>query len=122
MTDSNDDVKGDYDYSRNTYYELIEQGKESLQLAQRIAEETEHPRAIEVLAGMLKQVSDTNDKLMDLNKKMKELTQSEKKKVENQQNNFFIGSTSELQKMLKNADKGEVIEHDASAESGKLPR
>ena len=122
MTDSNDDVKVDYDYSRNTYYELIEQGKESLQLAQRIAEETEHPRAIEVLAGMLKQVSDTNDKLMDLNKKMKELTQSEKKKVENQQNNFFIGSTSELQKMLKNADKGEVIEHDAGAKSGKLPR
>ena len=104
MTDSNDDVKGDYDYSRNTYYELIEQGKESLQLAQRIAEETEHPRAIEVLAGMLKQVSDTNDKLMDLNKKMKELTQTEKKKVENQQNNFFIGSTSELQKMLKKKD------------------
>jgi len=121
MTDSNE-IQNDFDYSRKTYYELIEQGKESLTLAQRIAEETEHPRAIEVLAGMLKQVSEANDKLMDLNKKMKELKKEEKKKVENQQNNFFIGSTSELQKMLKNVDKGEVIEHDASSEPGQLSR
>ena len=68
MIDS-DNVKGDYDYSRETYYQLIEKGKESLELAIRIAEETEHPRAIEVLAGMIKNVSDVNDKLMDLNRK-----------------------------------------------------
>jgi len=74
-----------------------------------VARESEHPRAYEVLSNMIKNLSDVNDKLMDLNKKNKEITQ-QPKQVENQQNNFFVGSTADLQKMLQNEN---VIEHDS---------
>ena len=68
MTDS-DNIKTDYEYSRDTYYELIQKGKNSLDLMIEVARESEHPRAFEVLATMIKNVSDVNDRLMDLNKK-----------------------------------------------------
>ncbi len=110
MIDS-DNVKGDYDYSRETYYQLIEKGKESLELAIRIAEETEHPRAIEVLAGMIKNVSDVNDKLMDLNRKLKNIDNEEIKKVQNNTtNNVMIASTADLQKLLKQDAKESIID------------
>ena len=75
MSDSDKDQKleKDFEYSRATYYELIEKGKESLELAIRVAEETEHPRAIEVLGQMLKHTSEVNGQLMDLNKKQRAL-------------------------------------------------
>ena len=98
--DSN--VKNDYDYSRDTYYELIEKGKESLEMMVEVARESEHPRAYEVLSGMIKNISDVNDKLMDLNKKQKDINKSEDvKQVENQQNNYFLGSTADIQKLLQ---------------------
>ena len=65
----------DYNYSRSTYYELVEKGKESLELMIEVARESEHPRAFEVLSGMIKNISDVNDRLMDLNKKKKDLDQ-----------------------------------------------
>ena len=71
-----------------------------------VARESEHPRAYEVLSGMIKNLSDVNDKLMDLNKKVKELS-DEPKRVENQQNNIFLGSTPDIQKLLQ---QGEVID------------
>ena len=61
-------VDNDYKYSRDTYYELVEKGKESLELMIEVARESEHPRAFEVLSGMIKNISDVNDRLMDLNK------------------------------------------------------
>ena len=106
MTDS-DNVQIDYEYTRANLQELIEKGKDGLDLAMRIAEETEHPRAIEVLAGMLKNVSDVNDKLMDLNKKKQEAEEGTGKKVTN--NNLFIGSTTDLQRLLKKSRKEENI-------------
>ncbi len=105
----NDNVKSDYDYSRETYYDLLEKGREAMDDMIHVARESEHPRAYEVLSNMIKNLSDVNDKLMDLNKKNKEITQ-QPKQVENQQNNFFVGSTTELQKMLQNDN---VIEHDS---------
>jgi hypothetical protein len=102
----------DYEYSRETYYDLIEKGKDALEDMINVARESEHPRAFEVLSGMIKNISDVNDRLMDLNKKKKELDQKDVvKQIENQQNNFYL-STSELQKMMS---QGDVI--DATVES-----
>ena len=96
-------VDNDYKYSRDTYYELVEKGKQSLELMIEVARESEHPRAFEVLSGMIKNISDVNDRLMDLNKKKKDLDRKEEiKNIANTTNNLFVGSTAELQKLLMN--------------------
>ena len=74
-----DNVKSDYEYSRDTYYELLEKGKMSLETMMEVARESEHPRAFEVLSNMIKNLSDVNDRLMDLNKKNKDLEHIKKK-------------------------------------------
>ena len=95
-------VDNDYKYSRDTYYELVEKGKESLELMIEVARESAHPRAFEVLSGMIKNISDVNDRLMDLNKKKKDLDKKDEiQKIANTTNNLFVGSTTELQKLLK---------------------
>ena len=95
-------VDNDYKYSRDTYYELVEKGKESLELMIEVARESEHPRAFEVLSGMIKNISDVNDRLMDLNKKKKDLDKKDEiQKIATTTNNLFVGSTTELQKLLK---------------------
>ena len=109
-------VRSDYEYSRDTYYELLEKGKDSLETMMQVARESEHPRAFEVLSNMIKNLSDVNDKLMDLNKKNKDMEEP-LKKVEQQQNNIFLGSTSDLQKLLKEKDEKIV-----DASSTELPR
>ena len=102
MSDS-DKINNDYEYSRETYYELVEKGKQSLELMIEVAREREHPRAFEVLSGMIKNISDVNDRLMDLNKKKKDIDKKEEiKKIANTTNNLFVGSTADLQKILKN--------------------
>ena len=103
----------DYDYSRATYDELIEKGKESLDLMIEVARESEHPRAFEVLSGLIKNLADTNDKLMDLNKKQKDLKapdKNEAKQITN--NNVFLGSTTDLQRLLHNTKDEKVISGD----------
>ncbi len=103
--------QNDYNYSRETYYELIEKGKDALDNMIDVARESEHPRAYEVLAGLLKNVSDVNDKLMELNKKQKALEQqNETKQVENQQNNYYIGSTADIQRLLQ----GDIVDATAT--------
>ena len=97
-------IKSDYDYSRETYYDLLEKGRESLEDMIEVARQSEHPRAYEVLSNMIKNLSDVNDKLMDLNKKNKDMEEP-LKKVEHQQNNIFLGSTADLQKLLKQKDE-----------------
>ena len=106
-----DNKNNDYEYSRDTYYELLEKGKDALDTMVEVARESEHPRAYEVLSGMIKNLSDVNDKLMDLNKKVKDL-QDDPKKIENQQNNIFLGSTADIQKLLH---QGEVIDSEPDA-------
>ena len=117
MTDENKNVNTDYEYSRDTYYELIEKGRESLELMIEVARESEHPRAFEVLSGMIKNISDVNDKLMDLNKKNKDIKQ-EPKQIGQEggttNNNVFIGSTADLQRILRDEEK--VIDVEPSRE------
>ena len=103
---SKKNIKNDYEYSRETYYDLLEKGKHSLELMIEVARESEHPRAFEVLSGMMKNMADINDKLMDLNKKEKEISnEDDKKQLGNTtNNNVFLGSTSDLQRLLGNKD------------------
>ncbi len=102
MTDD-DNIKSDYDKSRETYYDLIEKGQDALSMMMEVARESEHPRAYEVLSGMIKNVADVNDKLMDLNKKNKDINKTDVPALENAttNNNVFIGSTTDLQRMLQ---------------------
>lgn len=100
----------DYEYSRDTYYDLIEKGRESLDLMIEVARESEHPRAFEVLSNMIKGIADVNDKLMDLNKKQKELQKEDKPAETTTNNNLFVGSTTELQRMLMGDEK--IIDQD----------
>lgn len=107
-------VEDDYEYSRDTYYDLIEKGRESLDLMIEVARESEHPRAFEVLSGMIKGISDVNDRLMALNKVKKEIQKPDAPKLEGgtTNNNIFVGSTTELQRFLQNEEK--VIDHDST--------
>lgn len=101
MSDS-DKFKNDYDYSRETLYDLIQKGRNALEDMIEVARESEHPRAFEVLSGLIKNVADVNDKLMDLNKKHKDINTKEKAQLPgNTTNNLFVGSTTELQRMLQ---------------------
>ena len=108
-------VKDDYDYSRETYYDLIEKGRESLDLMIEVARESEHPRAFEVLSNMIKGISDVNDKLMDLNKKRKDINNEEFQQIEHQTNNLFVGTTTDLQRLLQKEKETKII--DAEPES-----
>ena len=107
-------IKTDYDYSRQTYYDLIEKGREGLEDMMEVARSSEHPRAYEVLSGMIKNVSDVNDRLMDLNKKKKDFYKNDTKQIEGNNttnNNLFVGSTTDLQRILKNvSDNDNVID------------
>jgi hypothetical protein len=112
MSDS-DNVKSDLEFSRDTYYDLINKGQESLSEMMNIASALEHPRAFEVVATLIKNVSDVNDKLLDLHKKKNDLKgQSKTKQIEGNttNNNLFVGSTVELQRMLQNIDDPKVID------------
>ena len=104
MSDS-DQIKSDYDHSRDTYYDLIQKGQESLDLMMQFARESEHPRAFEVLSGMIKNVSDVTDRLMDLQKKTKDINKDEKQVNGTTNQNLFVGSTTDLQRMLQEQDK-----------------
>jgi len=102
------DTEEDYAYSREKIKSLIERSEEAIDSMMALASETEHPRAFEVLAGMFKTTTDMMDRLITLQKKRKELTQSEEQKQNasgsTTNNAIFVGSTTELQKFLKNND------------------
>ena len=102
MEDKNkEDVDNDYKYSRENYYNLIEKGQEAIQGILDIAQEGQHPRAYEVAGQLIGQVGQTVDKLQDLQKKLKDLKEVPNKTNANIKNALFVGSTAELQKMLK---------------------
>ena len=103
LVKSNDvDIEKDYEYSRANLYSLIEKGQEAINGIMEVAEEGGSPRAYEVAGQLIKSVADTTDKLIDLQKKLKDVEDDSKKTTNNVTNNaVFVGSTSELQKMLK---------------------
>jgi|TARA_B110000263_G_scaffold248898_1_gene264953 hypothetical protein len=94
------DINTDYDYSRDSYYHLIEKGQEAIQGILDIAKEGQHPRAYEVVGQLIGQVATSVDKLQDLQKKLKDLKELPGKSSANIKNALFVGSTAELQKML----------------------
>ena len=97
-----DDVSKDYDYTRGNLYSLIEKGQEAINGIMELAGESASPRAYEVAGQLIKSVADTTDKLADLHKKIKEIDEDKPKTQNNVTNNaLFVGSTSELSKMLK---------------------
>ena len=97
-----DDVSKDYDYTRGNLYSLIEKGQEAINGIMEVASETASPRAYEVAGQLIKSVADSTDKLMDLQKKVKEIEEDNPKTQNTVTNNaLFVGSTSELSKMLK---------------------
>ena len=95
------DVDNDYKYSRENYYNLIERGQEAIEGILDVAREGQHPRAYEVAGALIKNVADTVDKLQDLQKKLKDLKELPKSANPQIKNALFVGSTAELQKMLK---------------------
>ena len=97
-----DEVKKDYEYTRANLYSLIEKGQEAINGIMEVAGETASPRAYEVAGQLLKSVADSTDKLMDLQKKVREVDEEVNKTTNNVTNNaVFVGSTSDLSKMLK---------------------
>lgn len=109
MADDDKQMKDDFEYSRQTYYDLIEKGQDALEEMIVVAKNLEHPRAFEVVAAMMKNISDVNDRLMDLHKKKVSMTQAEKNDsttTKNITNNtsVFIGSTSDLQRLMLDMD------------------
>tara|TARA_B100001250_G_scaffold254663_1_gene219114 strand:- start:57 stop:458 length:402 start_codon:yes stop_codon:yes gene_type:complete len=104
--DENPDVQKDYEYTRGELYSLIDQGQEAVRGALEVAQESGHPRAYEVAVAAMKHVSDMTDKLADLHKKMKDLDEDKKGPKNVTNNAMFVGSTSELQKMLKQMGGG----------------
>ena len=97
-----ENVEKDYDYTRGNLYSLIEKGQEAINGIMEVAGETASPRAYEVAGQLIKSVADTTDKLADLHKKVKEIEEDNPKKQSTVTNNaLFVGSTSELSKMLK---------------------
>jgi hypothetical protein len=102
-----DDVDNDHKNSREYYYNLIDQGQEAIAGILEVAKEGQHPRAYEVALAGIKNVADTVDKLQDLNKKLQNLKELPKSATPNIKNALFVGSTAELQKMLKKDENTE---------------
>ena len=100
-----DDIEKDYEYTRGNLYSIIEKGQEAINGILELAQDSEMPRAYEVAGQLIKSVSDATDKLMDLQKKLKDVEEEKASKGPNTVNNsLFVGSTAELAKMLKSVN------------------
>ena len=98
-----DDIQKDYEYTRGNLYSIIEKGQEAINGILELAQESEMPRAYEVAGQLIKSVSDATDKLMDLQKKLKDVNEEQQQKGPSTVNNaLFVGSTADLTKLLKN--------------------
>jgi len=102
ISDKSEDKEKDYQYARAQLYDIVEKMQESLNSAMEVAQQSDHPRAYEVVFNGAKNAADVVDKLQDLHKKMADVEREETKIVSQTQNNVFMsGSTAELLKMLK---------------------
>ena len=103
----NDQLDDDYETTRSNLHTILQQGQDALYHALEVAKASEHPRAFEVVGGLMKHLSDINTQLLDLHKKKQSIeapTKEERKSVTN--NAIFVGSTNELSKMLNDLRKG----------------
>ena len=109
IIENKDHSELDYDYIRGTLYSLIEKGQEAATSLLELAQDGQQPRAYEVFGQLIKSVADSTDKLMDIHQKVKDLKKEEKSGPKNITNALFVGSTAELQKLLKNGLNAENI-------------
>lgn len=105
IKEDKDDVENDYEYARSNLYLLVDKGQEAINGALDLAMSSDHPRAYEVAGQLIKHVGDVADKLMALQKDKKSVREEKKKGPTNVTNALFVGSTADLQKMLKDASK-----------------
>jgi hypothetical protein len=113
MMNDSDNAQKDFEYSRKTYIDLIKKGETALDEMLTLATALEHPKAFETAAMIIKNIADVNMRLVDLHKKRKEYNRSEKPEEISDQNtttnnNVFIGSTTDLQKMLQSVHKEQI--------------
>ena len=97
-----DDIEKDYEYTRGNLYSIIEIVQEAINGILEVAQDSDMPRAYEVAGQLIKSVSDATDKLMDLQKKLKDVNEEDKKGPKNVTNALFVGSTADLAKLIKN--------------------
>ena len=101
QVESGDDIEKDYEYQRENFYNLVEKGSSAIDGILELAKESEHPRTYEVAGNLIKQVAEVTEKLGDLQEKMRKLKEVPSNAPKNVTNALFVGSTTELQKMLK---------------------
>ena len=101
VRESVDDINKDYEYTRGNLYSIIEKGQEALNGILELAQESEMPRAYEVAGQLIKNVADATDKLMKLQKELKDVKEETTKGPTNVTNALFVGSTADLAKLLK---------------------
>jgi hypothetical protein len=106
---SNNKIEDDYEVTRNNLRILLQQGQEALQKSLDVAMQSEHPRAFEVVGNLMKQLADINQQLLDLHQQKQKLDEPSKAEKAKQVTNnaIFVGSTAELNKLIKNMAKGE---------------
>ena len=110
MTDNENEVDEDYEAARNYYYNILEKGEEGLENMLDLAKDSDHPRTWEVFAGLMKANSDVADRLMELQKKKREVRNADQAQLppgstNNTQNNIYVGSTTDLQRMIHDKKK-----------------
>jgi len=105
--EDNEDLENDYKYQRENFYNLVEKGTDAIEGILEIARESEHPRTYEVAGNLIKQVAEVTEKLGDLQEKMKKLKEVPNNAPKSVTNALYVGSTAELQKMLKGKKDGQ---------------
>lgn len=107
MSDSDQVANDDFEYTRQVYHDLISKGTDALEDMMEVARMSEHPRAFEVLSTMIKSIADVNGDLLDLHKKKKDLHKKDVKALPQgtTNNNLFVGSTTDLQRMLQQVNE-----------------
>ena len=118
VRDDSSDLTDDYDYSRDTYKRLVDKGQEAIDHMMELALQSDHPRAYEVLGGMLKNVSDMTDKLVSLHGNIEKVKAAKTAKGGSESssqpsvtnNNVFVGSTTDLQRFIIAQQQQNVIE------------
>jgi len=105
--ENNEDLENDYKYQRENFYNLVEKGTDAIEGILEIARESEHPRTYEVAGNLIKQVAEVTEKLGDLQEKMKKLKEVPNNAPKSVTNALYVGSTAELQKMLKGKKDGQ---------------
>ena len=107
QAENEDDIENDYKYQRDNFYNLVEKGSSAIDGILELAKESEHPRTYEVAGNLIKQVAEVTEKLGDLQEKMRKLKEVPSNAPKNVTNALFVGSTKELQTMLKDKLKDE---------------